>query len=219
MLKAFALARRDVTPADDFVSLYGYELNRRMLAEKGVDVLQRRRLEKGQPPSLSRDRIKTPPEALRVLRGASSHRHVGELVRRRNSPLALCNGWALSYGRPCCSQVSTGGRPGSTANRADAGPGRMRGNQSGRAAAAPRQAAGSMVTLSGTRKLSGQRVSMEARAPLSDAKRRTAPRRSAPERQAALRFAARRSAPRSEADDRLARAKLHRRRLALRRSA
>ena len=134
--KAFALVRRDVTPADDFISLYGYKLNRRILAEKGVHVLQRRRLEKSQPPSLPRDRIKTPPEALRVLRGASSHGHVGELVRRRDSPFAPCNGWALSYGRPCYSQVSTGGRPGSTANWADAGPGRPRGNQSGRTSAA-----------------------------------------------------------------------------------
>jgi len=111
MLKAFALVRRDVTPADDFIFLYGYKLNRRILAKKGIHILQRWRLEKGQPPSLPRDCIKTPAEALRVLPGASSHRHVGELARRSDSPLALSNGWPLSYGRacrlPCCAHLET----------------------------------------------------------------------------------------------------------------
>jgi len=89
VLKAFALVRRDVTPADDFISFYGYELNRGILAEKGVHLLQRWRLKEGQPSSLSRDRIETAPEALRVSRGASSHGHVGELAVRLDSPLAL----------------------------------------------------------------------------------------------------------------------------------
>jgi hypothetical protein len=89
MPKAFALVRRDVTPADDFISLYGYELNRGILAKKGVDVLQRWRLEEGQPASLARDRIETPVEALRVSRGASPNGHVRDLARRLDPPLAL----------------------------------------------------------------------------------------------------------------------------------
>jgi hypothetical protein len=98
--KAFALVRRDVTPADDFIFHYGYELNRGILAEKGLHVLQRRRFKEGQPSSLPRDRIEAAPEALRVSRGASSHGHVGELASRLDSPLALSNGLGAQLRAP-----------------------------------------------------------------------------------------------------------------------
>lgn len=45
--KAFALIRRDITPADDCVAFYGYELDRRILAEKGLHVVQSWRFKKG----------------------------------------------------------------------------------------------------------------------------------------------------------------------------
>jgi hypothetical protein len=45
--KPFALIRRDVTPADDFVSFYGYELDRGIPEEKGLHVVQRWRSKKG----------------------------------------------------------------------------------------------------------------------------------------------------------------------------